>query len=72
MVLTRIEQAFKDLKGDLASAADLAPGRSTRIEAHIFVGFLAYCLHITLRNLARRRGRGPDHGGVLEKLPRCR
>lgn len=53
LLLTRIEQAFKDLKGDL-KIRPIYHSRDARIEAHIFVCFLAYCLHTTLRNLATR------------------
>ncbi|UJS19334.1 MAG: IS1634 family transposase [Candidatus Brocadia sp.] len=52
LLLTRIEQAFKDLKGSL-SVRPLWHQLERRIEAHIFVSFLAFCLHTTLRNLAR-------------------
>ena len=39
-----------------------------RIEAHIFVSFLAYCLHTTLRNLARGRAAGLTSEAILKKL----
>ncbi|UJS22512.1 MAG: hypothetical protein L3J18_00045 [Candidatus Brocadia sp.] len=39
-----------------------------RIEAHIFVSFLAFCLHTTLRNLARGRAGGLTSEAILEKL----
>lgn len=39
-----------------------------RIEAHIFVCFLAYCLHTTLRNLTRGHAAGLTPHAVLEKL----
>ena len=39
-----------------------------RIEAHIFVSFLAYCLHTTLRNLARGRAAGLTSDAILKKL----
>ena len=44
MQLTEIEQAFKDLKHDLA-IRPVFHQRDARIEAHIFVSFIAYCLH---------------------------
>ena len=53
MQLTEIEQAFKDLKHDLA-IRPVFHQREARIEAHLFVSFIAYCLHVTLKNLARR------------------
>lgn len=67
LLLTRIEQAFKDLKGELA-IRPVHHQRDERIEAHIFVSFLAYCLHATLRNLARRHAGGLSPRAILEKL----
>jgi len=66
LLLTRIEQAFKELKGDLAIRPIYHQG-DARIEAHIFVSFLAYCLHTTLRNLARARAGGLTTRAILEK-----
>ena len=54
MRLTAIEQAFKELKHDLG-IRPIFHQREERIEAHIFVSFLAYCLLVTLKNLARPR-----------------
>jgi transposase len=45
--LVEVEQAFRHLKGDLA-IRPIFHQEQTRIEAHIFVSFLAYCLHVTL------------------------
>ena len=45
--LVAVEEAFKTLKGDLAIRPVFHHG-DERIEAHIFVAFLAYCLQITL------------------------
>ena len=39
-----------------------------RIEAHIFVSFLAFCLRATLRNLARGRAAGLTSDAILEKM----
>ena len=47
MQLTEIEQAFKELKHDLA-IRPIFHQREDRIEAHIFLAFIAYCLHVTL------------------------
>ena len=38
------------------------------IEAHIFVAFLAYCLHVTLRARLRPRAGGLTLRPVLDKL----
>ncbi len=67
LLLTRIEQAFKELKGDLA-LRPIHHQSDARIEAHIFVSFLAYCLHATLRNLARRHAAGLTVRAILDKL----
>jgi hypothetical protein len=67
LLLTRIEQAFKDLKGEL-SIRPIWHQLEERIEAHIFVSFLAYCLHTTLRNLARGRAAGLTSEAILKKL----
>ena len=52
MQLTEIEQAFKELKHNLA-IRPIFHQLEQRIEAHIFVSFIAYCLLVTLKNLAR-------------------
>ncbi len=67
LLLTRVEQAFKDLKGTL-SIRPIWHQLEERIEAHIFVSFLAYCLHTTLRNLARGRAAGLTSEAILKKL----
>jgi Transposase DDE domain len=45
--LVKIEEAFKTLKDDLAIRPIYHQAQG-RIEAHIFISFLAYCLHVTL------------------------
>ena len=67
MRLTEIEQAFKELKHDLA-IRPIFHQREERIEAHIFVSFLAYSLHVTLKNLARPRAPGLTPRAILEKF----
>jgi transposase len=65
--LTQVEGAFKDLKDDL----NLRPIRHQlegRIEAHIFISFLAYCLHVTLRRRLRDLAPGLTARAVLEKF----
>ena len=65
MQLTEIEQAFKDLKHDLA-IRPVFHQHDARIEAHIFVSFIAYCLHVTLKNLARPHAPGLTPRAILE------
>jgi transposase len=65
--LTEVEQAFKELKHDLA-VRPVFHQCDRRIEAHIFVAFLAYCLHVTLKNRARALAPGLTPRSVLEKF----
>jgi len=52
LLLVKVEEAFKDLKGDLA-IRPLYHQVEGRIEAHIFIAFIAYCLQVTIgRRLA--------------------
>jgi len=50
--LTEIEQAFKELKGDLA-IRPIYHQTDERIETHTFVAFIAYCLQVTLKYRSR-------------------
>lgn len=45
--LVAVEEAFKNLKHDLA-LRPIYHQLDHRIEAHLFIAFLAYCLHVTL------------------------
>src|SRR6266566_2247731 len=65
--LTHVEEAFKNLKGDLA-LRPLFHQKEARIEAHIFVAFLAYCLHATLRRWLRDLAPGLSPRSVLDKF----
>lgn len=67
MQLVQVEQAFKDLKGDLG-IRPLFHQRMHRIEAHIFVAFLAYCLHVTLRRRLRDLAPGLTPRAVIDKF----
>jgi transposase len=67
MQLSQVEEAFKNLKGDLA-LRPIYHQLEHRIEAHIFVSFLAYCVHVSLREKARRRAPGLSTRSVLEKF----
>jgi transposase len=67
MQLGEAEQAFKHLKGDLA-LRPIYHQKEARIEAHIFVAFLAYCLHVTLGRRLRGLAPGLTPRSVLEKL----
>jgi transposase len=65
--LVEVEAAFKNLKGDLA-VRPIFHQLGSRIEAHIFVAFLAYCLHVSLKEKLRRRAPGLTPRQVLDKL----
>jgi transposase len=65
--LTEIEQAFKELKNDLA-IRPIYHQTDQRIEAHIFVAFVAYCLQVTLKQRARTLAPGLTPRAVLEKF----
>jgi len=65
--LVSIEEAFKNLKGDLA-IRPIFHKRETRVEAHIFIAFLAYCLHVTLERRLHALAPGLTPRSVLEKF----
>jgi transposase len=65
--LTQIEEAFRNLKGDLA-IRPIYHQLEQRIEAHIFIAFLAYCLHVTLAQSMRPHAPGLTPRSVLDKF----
>jgi transposase len=65
--LTEVEGAFKSLKDDLA-LRPIHHQLEHRIEAHIFISFLAYCLHVTLRRRLRDLAPGLTPRVLLEKF----
>jgi hypothetical protein len=65
--LTEIEQAFKELKSDLL-IRPIYHQKDSRIEAHIFVAFHAYCLQVTLKQRLRALAPGLTPKAVLEKF----
>jgi hypothetical protein len=62
-----IEQAFKELKNDL-SIRPIYHQLETRIEAHIFVAFIAYCLQVALKQRLKAFAPRLTARAVLEKL----
>jgi len=65
--LTQIEAAFKTLKSELGIRPvyhQLGP----RVEGHILIAFLAYCLWVTLKNRLHALAPGLTPKAVLEKL----
>jgi transposase len=65
--LTQIEAAFKNLKDDL-QLRPINHQLMHRIEAHIFVAFIAYCLQVTLRARLKPLASGLTPRAVLDKL----
>jgi transposase len=65
--LTQVEAAFKTLKSELG-LRPIYHQREHRVEAHIFVAFLAYCLLVTLKNRLQALAPGLTPKAVLEKL----
>jgi transposase len=65
--LTEVEQAFKELKHDLA-VRPIFHRNEDRIEAHIFVAFLAYCLQVTLKANLRPLAGGLTPREVIAKF----
>ncbi|MGH6805150.1 MAG: IS1634 family transposase [Methyloceanibacter sp.] len=65
--LVEVEAAFKNLKDDLG-LRPIYHQLAQRIEAHIFVAFMAYCLHVTLRARLRPLASGLTPRAVLDKL----
>jgi len=67
MLLTQVEEAFKNLKGDLA-VRPIFHQLENRIEAHIFVAFLSFCVHATLRHKLRLKAPGLTPRSLIEQL----
>jgi len=67
MLLVEIEAVFKSFKNDLG-LRPIYHSVAPRVEAHIFVCFLAYCLHVTLQQRLRALAPGLTPRVVLETL----
>ena len=67
MRLTEVEQAFKELKSDLA-VRPVFHRLDERVEAHVFLAFVGCCLLVTLKNMARAHAPGLTPSAVLEKF----
>jgi len=67
MQLTQIEAAFKCLKSDLG-IRPIYHQLEHRVEAHILVAFLTYCLTVTLKHRLTPHAPGLTPRAVLEKL----
>lgn len=65
--LVAIEAAFKNLKDDL-QIRPIFHQKEERVQAHIFVAYLAYCLHVTLQAKLRQVAGGLTPRTLLEKF----
>ncbi|HEV2464130.1 MAG TPA: IS1634 family transposase [Acidobacteriaceae bacterium] len=65
--LTQIEAAFRTMKSELG-IRPIYHQLEHRVEAHILVAFLAYCLIVTLKNRLQALAPGLTPKAVLEKL----
>jgi hypothetical protein len=69
--LVAVQEAFKTLEGDLA-IRPIIHRDERRIEAHIFVAFLAYCLQITLTRRLHGLAPGLSARSALAKFAAMR
>jgi hypothetical protein len=66
-LLWDIEESFRTLKGDLA-VRPIHHQEQWRIEAHIFIAFLAYCLHVTIGRRLKALAPGLTPRSLIEKF----
>jgi transposase len=71
MLQTRVEQSFKELKSDL-SIRPIHHQLENRVDAHIFIAFMSYCLQTTLRQKLKSSASGLTSHAVLEVLSRIK
>ena len=69
MLQCNVEQAFKELKSDLG-IRPVYHHKEERVDAHIFVAFMSYCLQATLRQKLRNNASGLTSQAVLETMSR--
>ena len=67
MQLVQVEEAFKTLKTNLG-LRPIHHQLGERVEAHVFVAFLGYCLTVTLRMKLRACAGGLTPRAVLQAL----
>lgn len=65
--LVQVEEAFRTLKSDLAIRPIFHQDQD-RIEAHVFIAFLAYCLYVTLGRQLKPLAPGLTARSALEKF----
>jgi hypothetical protein len=69
MLQCNVEQAFKELKSDMG-IRPVYHHKEERVDAHIFVAFMSYCLQATLRQKSRNNAAGLTSQAVLETMSR--
>jgi len=67
MTLSQVEEAFKNLKGDL-SLRPIHHQLPERIEAHILIAFISFCIHATLRHKLKLKAPGLTPRSAIEQL----
>jgi hypothetical protein len=67
LLLVAVEEAFKNLRGDLA-IRPVFHQLEARVEAHVFIAFLAYCLHVPFGRRLYALAPGLTPRSVLEKF----
>src|SRR5262249_10667385 len=67
LLLMAVEEAFQNLKAALA-IRPVFHQLEARIEAHVFIAFLSYCLHVTLARRLHALAPGLTPRSVLEKF----
>jgi hypothetical protein len=65
--LVQVEEAFRTLKSDLAIRPIFHQDQA-RIEAHVFIAFLAYCLYVTLARRLKPLAPGLTARSALEQF----
>jgi transposase len=65
MLQTRVEQSFKELKSDL-SIRPIHHQLERRVDAHIFIAFMSYCLQTTLRQKLKTSAPGLTSQSAME------
>ena len=69
--LVQVEEAFRTLKSDLA-IRPIFHQAPERIEAHVFLAFLAYCLYVTLGRQLKALAPGLTSRKCSRNSPPCR
>lgn len=69
MLQSNVEQAFRELKSDLG-VRPVYHHKEDRVDAHVFVAFMSYCLQVTLRHRLRASACGLTSQAALETMSR--